>query len=71
MTHKVGDKVKIRTDLIEARAYSMDNSKVKDSFIGDMLNFSGKNAIIKHANNGGYELDIDDEEWNWTDEMFE
>ena len=64
-TFKIGDKVKIREDLIDFREYGgMD-------FVRPMLEFLGKEATITDkAIDGAYSLDIDDD-FCWSAEMFE
>lgn len=72
--YKVGDKVKIREDLEIDRRYN------KCLFIEDMEKYKGKIATItrvtttQHDNFGkisDYDIDIDDGDWCWTDDMFE
>lgn len=74
MKYKVGDKVKIREDLEIDRRYN------KCLFIEDMEKYKGKIATItrvtttRHDNFGkisDYDIDIDDGDWCWTDDMFE
>jgi hypothetical protein len=65
MKHKVGDKVKIREDLI------VDNEYGSDSFAEEMTQYKGKIATITGVFMSKYDIDIDDGDWNWTDEMLE
>ena len=68
MKYKVGDKVKIREDLIIGKEYD------DDTFFNDeMSQYKGKIAVITDiaiAENY-YEIDLDNGEWAWIDEMFE
>lgn len=67
MKYKVGDKVKIREDLEVGKEYN------DTLFINDMLQYKGKIAVITYASDddGYYEVDLDDGEWAWADDMFE
>jgi hypothetical protein len=65
MKYKVGDKVKIREDLI------VDNDYGSDGFTEEMERYKGKTATITDVYWDKYEIDIDDGNWCWTDEMLE
>jgi hypothetical protein len=65
MKYKVGDKVKIREDLI------VDNDYGSDGFTEEMEQYKGKTATITDVCYDKYEIDIDDGNWCWTDEMLE
>lgn len=67
MKFKIGDKVKIREDLVVDLAYGCD------VFISDMSEYCGKEATITDNcfKDGVYSLDIDDGVWYWTEEMLE
>lgn len=65
MKYKVGDKVKIREDLVVDEIYG------DDSFAEEMERYKGKTATITDVYCGKYEIDIDDGDWCWTDEMLE
>lgn len=65
MKYKVGDKVKIREDLVVDETYG------EDSFTEEMEQYKGKTATITDVYWGKYEIDIDDGSWCWTDEMLE
>ena len=67
----VGTKVKIREDLQEGIAYHTANGLYHDQIIEEMSEFFGKVATIVRADKSGYALDIDNEEWHWTDGMLE
>lgn len=64
--YKVGDKVKIREDLEVDKRYN------ELFFIKDMEEYKGKIATITRVSpvNRSYEIDIDDSDWSWTDDMF-
>lgn len=67
MKYKIGEKVKIREDLIVNKWYG------RDAFASDMAEYKGKIAKIVRVNeiNKCYDLDIDEGFYFWTDEMFE
>lgn len=66
MKYKVGDKVRVRKDLIAGYHYG------EDSFTSDMEKYAGKTmTIYSIVKNCKYKLKEDKEKWNWTDEMFE
>jgi len=68
MKYKVGDKVRVRKDLVIDSVYG------GDSFTEGMAMFRGKVVTIsKILNNGKYYILEDDSEcaWSWTNEMFE
>ena len=65
MKHKVGDKVRIRKDLISGTCFH-DYSVTRD-----MCEMGGKEAVIKMVRNRSYLLSINGIGWRWTDEMLE
>lgn len=70
MKFKIGDKVKIREDLVVDLLYGCD------IFVSDMSEYCGKEATItairdSYLKGVAYLLDIDNGEWYWTDEMLE
>lgn len=65
MKYKVGDKVRVRTDLIEDKIYGAEK------FILSMFKFKGKICTIKEIYDKYYLFEEDDDEWYWTDEMLE
>lgn len=67
MKYKVGDKVKIREDLIESEWYGCEY------FSCYMKNFLGKVCTISDVYKDAYILKEDEEtwKWRWTDEMIE
>lgn len=71
--YKVGDKVRVRKDLIAYTRYSMENDRGNNnSFVGSMKDLLGKVVTIKeYSCNGQYILCEDPRRFSWTDEMFE
>lgn len=65
MKYKVGDKVRIREDLVEEVMYGYED------VVPEMLKCRGQVAEIVDIYSGRYKLDIDSGVWDWTDEMFE
>ena len=65
MKFKVGDKVRIRKDLKSIERYN------GISFTVEMEEYRGKVAEITKIIFDNYELDIDDGEWFWSDNMLE
>lgn len=67
--YKIGDEVIIRKDLKVGTWYGVDD------FVQEMRKFRGKKAIITHmgindSENPRFYLDIDNQNWTWTREMF-
>ena len=65
MRYKVGDKMKVRSDLKENIRYG------GQIFVRDMAVHCGKNVEISKVYNDAYCIKESDREWFWTDEMFE
>lgn len=65
MKYKVGDKVRVRSDLKENIRYG------GQIFARDMAVHCGKNVEISKVNDASYCIKESDREWFWTDEMFE
>lgn len=63
MKYKVGDKVKVRSDLRVGKSYG------EHAFVHDMFKLSGKIATIESVWKQGYRIE-EDTYW-WTDEMLE
>ena len=63
--YKIGDKVKIREDLEVDKKYN------ELFFVKDMEKYKGKIATITRLSsiNHSYDIDIDDGDWCWTDDM--
>lgn len=65
MKFKVGDKVRVRKDLISGTWF-------RDCLVTrDMCEMGGKEAVIRKVHKKGYVLSTKGTEWIWTDEMFE
>ena len=66
MKYKVGDKVRVRSDLEESETYGCQ------SFVKQMEKYKGKLVTISEEHQGFCYIEEDkDENWCWTDEMFE
>lgn len=66
MKYKVGDKVRVRNDLVEYERYG------NQTFVPPMAKYTGE-QIIKEILAGGYTIKADKNlcQYIWTDEMFE
>lgn len=64
MKYKIGDKVRVRKDLIVDKEYG------RDFFVSEMNFLKGKTVIISDIEYGFYKIIEDSGKWNWTDEMF-
>lgn len=64
MKFEVGDKVRIRRNLKDGEEYN------GVPFNEKMKKYKGETAEIIREISGGYELDIDDGKWCWSDDMF-
>lgn len=62
--YRVGDRVRIRKDLHEG----LD---CPSSVVDDMVHYKGMIATITKIDYDVYKIDIDDNEWEWDDIMFE
>ena len=65
---KIGDKVRIRDDLIVGETYYMNDHSAQDSFEEEMKEYANKVNTIKGIRGGKYLLE-DGSTWYWTDEM--
>ncbi|MBN3367066.1 hypothetical protein EXM90_18905 [Clostridium botulinum] len=65
MNFKVGDKVRVRTDLKAGDWYG------GWCFSDSMDEFKGKSVIIKKCCVDSYKIDKDEDSYNWSDEMLE
>ena len=63
MKYKVGDKVRVRKDLIAGELYG------KDIFASEMIPFKGQSVTIKKIVEDKYEIEEDSQTWWWTYEM--
>ncbi len=65
MRFKIGDKVRVREDLEVDKRYG------REFFVGGMERYRGEVVEIESTWVIGYHLKEDDENWIFTDEMFE
>lgn len=65
MKYKVGDKVRVRSDL----EVNMDYGP--QTFVREMSQYIGKVVTISETYSNRYNIKEDEDEWSWTDEMFE
>ena len=65
MKYKVGDKVKVRSDLQDGEIYGCY------IFSEGMKKHKGKNVTISFALDGCYDIEEDRGKYTWTDKMFE
>ena len=63
--YKVGDKVKVREDLVVGEKYG------KHIAIDDMVEFKGKEVTIKTVIDNNFGYGIEETNYTWTNEMFE
>lgn len=76
MKYKVGDRVKIKSlEWYNSLEKDSDNDvyleKCDNYIVSDMVEFLGKTAIIESIYYKGYDINLDNGKWSWTDEMFE
>lgn len=65
MKYKVGDKVRIREDLVMGGNYGGSVA------VDDMIDMGGSVVTIERVGNLGYYIEEDPDGYCWTDEMFE
>lgn len=65
MKYKVGDKVRVRKDLV------IDSSYGREDFVSEMKQFVGKIVTISKVIDEEYMILEDDGDYAWTEEMFE
>lgn len=65
MKYKVGDKVKVREDLEIGETYGGLTFSVQ------MREYRGQIVTIKTADDDSYQIEEDELNWYWTDEMLE
>nr|DAE90050.1 MAG TPA: hypothetical protein [Caudoviricetes sp.] len=65
MKYKVGDKVRIREDLVTGGNYGGSVA------VDDMVDMGGNVVTIERVGNLGYYIEEDPDGYCWTDEMFE
>ena len=67
---KAGTKVKIISrEYVDS--LPMKGEELTFGFVGSMKKYCGKITRIKKAYRNCYSLEIDDGQYNWSDEMFE
>ena len=64
MKYKIGDKVRVREDLIEFEHYK------EVLFVPSMSSFKGKIVTIYYTTDIGYKIKEDSKRYYWTDDMF-
>ena len=64
MKYKIGDKVRVREDLIEFERYK------EVLFVPSMSSFKGKIVTIYYITDIGYKIKEDSKRYYWTDDMF-
>lgn len=69
LKYRPGDRVVVRSDIVEGAFYYMDDNIESNTVIDEMLPFRGKVVTIRQCNAGQYI--IEGSSWRWTDEMFE
>lgn len=65
MKYKVGDKVKVRSDLKNGVSYGSQCT------VEEMMDYKGNVVTISEVGQTCYQIEEDEEGWGWTDEMFE
>ncbi|MGL4451071.1 MAG: hypothetical protein ACRCTZ_07780 [Sarcina sp.] len=71
---KVGDKVRIREDLVVGKQYTSKDGFSSNGVSEDMINFRGNIATVIRISSTSFEsvrLDIDGGLWSWIDTMFD
>lgn len=69
--YKVGDKVRVRKDLVKGNRYKMKSNDYSDRVVQEMYEKAGKVVTIKRVSSSEYGYIIEEDDWNWTDDMFE
>ena len=64
MKYKIGDKVRVREDLVVDQWYG------NDVFTPEMSSFKGQVVTITKIRENKYVIEEDHEDWHWTEEMF-
>lgn len=72
MKYKVGDKVRVRRDLVVGNSYTMEDGD-RNSYIADMKDVAEANDYVLTINyeDGQYTVEEDKLGYSWTDGMFE
>ena len=68
LKYKIGDRVKVRSDLELYKTYSMENNPFTNTVTADMLKWQGKVVTIRHV---GDQYALEEIGYSWTDDMFE
>lgn len=71
---KIGDRVKVRSDLVVSEAYYIEDNRVYHKFVYPMKEYSGKVVTIEllfFGKDSFYKIKEDYHNWYWTEEMFE
>lgn len=68
MKYKVGDKVRVREDLVDGKRYYMNDKRQCETAVSEMVSLGGR--IVEIDSVGTY-YGVKGNCWNWTDEMFE
>lgn len=70
--YECGDRVLVRSDLIENESYRMEDSKDEDVVVSEMVEFVGKVVTVDKVLpfGSGYRIIEDNCLWVWTDGMF-
>lgn len=66
MRFKVGDKIRIKSNLVVGNRYNGECL-----FNSDMKEYKGRMATIREIHEDRYILDIDEPHWHWCEEMVE
>ena len=64
MKYNVGDKVLVRSDLVEGNKYGLYFNDIMESYRGQVV-------TIHQVDADGYRIENDNRTWVWRDEMFE
>lgn len=68
--YKIGDKVRVRSDLKLGASYSMEDSDKRDTVTKSMFNLRGQIVTINEITEF-CKYRIKEDYWNWTDGMFD
>lgn len=71
MKYKIGDKVRVRSDLEYHIYYEMEDAGAKNTFVSAMKDLSGKIVTISGYRHGQYVLEEQLGNYLWVDEMFD
>lgn len=73
MKYKAGDKVRIKSLEWYEKHHDCHGcvGVGSEAFVSSMVEYCGKEAIIKRVNKTSYKIDIDGQYYNWSEGMFE